>query len=309
MKKYFRIFIAIALMAGITVLARNKVVWAGGFASQTIQADLAQLAGFVWNDADRDGLQDVEESGLPNVTVDLYDGSGTLVNSVITDANGRYVFADLAPGDYYVDFLPPSGYVFSPRDNSENDALDSDADIVTGETILTTLVAGENTMKWDAGLYRPVAQLLARPEPGTVKPPPAELTVCENGDFTVGGVSILKVTELEPGYCLAAFLRNNAFALGRIPDGAGSVLAHITFLRVFLHGELVQAVPADDGIVQICYAVPPGKEAQIYFFDFYGPRFGTRTGQPTWEALPTTIEDGIACAPAQKTGAYALIGK
>ena len=28
-----------------------------------------------------------------------------------------------------------------------------------------------------------------------------------------------------------------------------------------------------------------------------------------WEPLPTTVVDGIACAPAQTSGAYALIGK
>ena len=149
---------------------------------------------------------------------------------------------------------------------------------------------------------------LDKPDPGSVKPPPAELVVCEDGVYSVGGVSTLEVQNLAPGYCLAAFLRNHAFALGRIPDGAGEVLAHITFLRVFHHGRLVHDLPVEDGRVQICYAVPPGKSVQIYFFDFYGPRFGERTGQPSWEPLDTTVENGTACAAAQTSGAYALIG-
>ena len=154
-----------------------------------------------------------------------------------------------------------------------------------------------------------VSSALDKPDPGSVKPPPAEITVCEDGTFSVGGVSTLEVTNLADGYCLAAFLRNHAFAVGHIPDGAGEVLAHITFLRIFYHGKLVYELPTEDGQVQICYAIPPGKTAQIYFFDFYGPRFGERTGQPSWVALDTTVDGGMACAAAQTTGAYALIGK
>lgn len=148
-----------------------------------------------------------------------------------------------------------------------------------------------------------------KPEPGTVKPPPPEIEICEDGVHSVGGVATLEVNNLAPGYCLVAFLRNHAFALGRIPPGAGEVLAHITFLRVFYYGKLVYELPEEDGQVEICYAVPPGKTAQIYFLDFYGPRFGERTGQPSWESLETTVTGGVACAAAQTTGAYALIGQ
>jgi hypothetical protein len=184
--------------------------------------------------------------------------------------------------------------------------------------VLSIVILARNNVAWAGPAAEAKQSVLAqdqssvslgKPDPGTVKPPPAELTVCEDGVYSVGGVSTLEVIDLAPGYCLAAFLRNHAFALGRIPDGAGEVLAHITFLRVFFHGRLVYELPVEDGNVQICYAVPPDKQAQIYFFDFYGPRFGERTGQPSWEPLETTVEDGIACAAAQTSGAYALIGK
>jgi hypothetical protein len=148
-----------------------------------------------------------------------------------------------------------------------------------------------------------------KPDPGSVKPPPGDLTLCEDGIHSIGGVATLEVTELAPGYCLVAFLRNHAFAIGRIPDGAGSVLAQITFLRVFYHGKLVYELPVEDGQAELCYAIPPGKTAQLYFFDFYGPRFGERKGQPSWELLETDVEGGIACAASQTTGAYGLIGQ
>jgi hypothetical protein len=150
---------------------------------------------------------------------------------------------------------------------------------------------------------------LDKPDPGSVKPPRPEIKFCEDGLYSVGGVATVHVEDLAPGYCLEAFLHNKNYALGRIPEGAGKILANVTFLRVFYHGKFTYEVPAEDGDIEICFAVPPGTQAQIYFYNHYGPRFGEVTGQPAWEPLPTTVEDGIACAPAQISGAYALIGE
>ena len=150
---------------------------------------------------------------------------------------------------------------------------------------------------------------LKKPDPGTVKPPPSSIEICENGVFSVGGVITLEITDLKPGYCVEAFLWNHAFAIGRIPDDAGQALAHLGFLRIYLNGRLIYELPQEDGTIEICYAIPPEKQAQIYFYDFYGPRFGEQTGQPSWEKADTTVENNIACAFAQVSGVYALIGK
>jgi hypothetical protein len=56
------------------------------------------------------------------------------------------------PGDYYVEFVTPDGYVFSPQDQGADDTIDSDADPATGMTACTTLEPGENDITWDAGL-------------------------------------------------------------------------------------------------------------------------------------------------------------
>jgi hypothetical protein len=308
MNKVFRVIIVLALVLGIAVLAKNKLVLANGAAREAYQSDLAFVEGFVWNDVDRDGVQDGNERGLSGVTVNLYDSAKTLVNTAITDASGRYQIDNLIPGDYYIGFVPPAGYFISPKDRAGDEKLDSDADITTGETILTELVAGENISKWDVGLYSP-GLLFSKPDPGTVKPPKPGITVCENGMYSVGGVATLNINNLAPGYCLEAFLHNKNYALGRIPDGAGKILANVTFLKVYYRGKFTYEVPPEDGDIEICFAVPPGKQAQIYFYNHYGPRFGKGTGQPAWEPLQTTLENGIACAPAQTSGAYALIGK
>jgi len=56
----------------------------------------------VWYDLNADGVQDAEENGLGLVTVRLYDGSDNLIDEVVTDSSGNYLFTDLTPGDYYV---------------------------------------------------------------------------------------------------------------------------------------------------------------------------------------------------------------
>ncbi len=308
MNKLFRVITVAVIVLAITLLAGNKVAWAGDITSEANQTDLAQLKAYVWDDMDRDGIQDEGEIGIPNVTVKLYASTNELVNTTITDENGFYQFPDLTPGEYYIEVVPPAGYKISPQDRGGNDVLDSDASIKTGRTDKKALVAGENNRIWDVGLYPP-DWFRGKPEPGTVKPPPRVVRTCKNGDYSVGGVSGLKVTDLKPGYCLQAFLWNHRFAFGRIPDDAGKFLADITFLQIFHHGRLIQELPTEDGKIMICYAVPPGKQVTIYFYDFNRSHFGKHTSQPSWEPLPTTVENGIACAPAQSTGAYALIGK
>ena len=65
-------------------------------------------------------------------------------------------FDNLTPGDYYVEFIPPAGYVISPQDQGGNDATDSDADSTTGQTITTTLDAGENDLPGTLVCTRPL---------------------------------------------------------------------------------------------------------------------------------------------------------
>ena len=114
----------------------------------------ASIGDFVWEDTNANGVQDANESGIDGVVVELFKADGTSVGTTQTANGGQYSFDNLVPGDYYVEFTLPSGYVFSPKDQGSDDAVDSDADITTGKTEVTTLTSGENDMTWDAGMYR-----------------------------------------------------------------------------------------------------------------------------------------------------------
>lgn len=119
-----------------------------------VQPQLAAIGDTVWLDANNNGVQEAGEAGFPDVVVNLYDCDGNLIASTTTDANGYYLFDNLVPGDYYVEFIKPEGYVFSPQ-NVGDDATDSDADLTTGIAACTNLAPGETDITWDAGLYRP----------------------------------------------------------------------------------------------------------------------------------------------------------
>ena len=118
------------------------------------------IGDFVWADLDVDGIWDTGELGIPDVIVNLYNGNDIFIGATTTNETGNYIFAYVSPGDYYVEFILPEGYVFSPQDQGSDDANDSDANVITGKTIITTLSVDEDDMTWDAGMYRPEVDIV-----------------------------------------------------------------------------------------------------------------------------------------------------
>ncbi|RXK17165.1 SdrD B-like domain-containing protein, partial [Macrococcus sp. DPC7161] len=101
----------------------------------------------VWFDADKDGIQDAGEPGIPGVTVTLTKPDGSTVTTT-TDANGNYVFTDLPNGDYTVTFGTPEGYNGPTISNVGNDGLDSD-----GQTVKVTINNADD-MTVDSGFIK-----------------------------------------------------------------------------------------------------------------------------------------------------------
>ena len=62
----------------------------------------ARIDDVVWADLDADGLLDVGEPFVADVTVTLFDAAGSVHAIGATDADGRYVFADLPEGEYRI---------------------------------------------------------------------------------------------------------------------------------------------------------------------------------------------------------------
>ena len=134
---------------------------------------------------------------------------------------------------------------------------------------------------------------------GSVKPPPDKVKICKNGNFSVGGVSTLRVKRLGRDYCIIASLHEAKDLRGSLPNRA-RILADVTLFRVMYRGHFVGQLPSDAGTAELCYAVPPGKNAAIYLLN---------QGKHIWQPIPTTVKKGTACARVQTSGYYALIGK
>ena len=117
---------------------------------------VASLGDRVWEDTNHDGVQNINEPGIGNVTVNLYIGA-VLVGTTKTDPYGYYMFTNLNPADYIVEFVKPPGYTISPQKVvSGTLATDSDPNTITGKTGTTSLKAGDRVTAIDAGMYKTV---------------------------------------------------------------------------------------------------------------------------------------------------------
>ena len=116
---------------------------------------LGSISGKVWIDNDSDGTRTLANSSWSAVTVRLLDASFNEVDSVETDSNGDYSFADVVPGDYYVDVVEDLSFVFTAQDTGSDDTIDSDIDPATGMSAVISLGANQDLDDLDAGLLFP----------------------------------------------------------------------------------------------------------------------------------------------------------
>jgi serine-aspartate repeat-containing protein C/D/E len=127
----------------------------------------AKLTGFLWNDTNKDGIQDATEKGFADVPVELSgskgDGSDELIIAT-TDKNGYYSFPKLAPGEYHIQLWSfPDKFVATLLDQGTDDNKDSDID----DSGLTPdfIFASGKSLKLDGGFVSTVIAI-NRPSAG-----------------------------------------------------------------------------------------------------------------------------------------------
>jgi hypothetical protein len=121
----------------------------------------SSIAGKAWIDDNKDGIQDdTEKTVAAETKVKLVDINGKAVldfyrnpiEEVTVDANGNYLFENLAPGDYKVVFTAPDGQEFTQQWKGTDSTKDSNANRANGETETITLESGDDVENIDAGL-------------------------------------------------------------------------------------------------------------------------------------------------------------
>ncbi len=138
-----------------------------------LRTSFGSIGDFVWNDSNNNGLQDLSETGVSGIIVELYasDAIGLPIGSALkkdtTDANGKYLFTGLTAGNYVVKVIttsiPAGSQLSSKQDVGTNDLIDSDFNPSTGLSDKIVVDPYDATKKdiltVDGAIYSPLGSI------------------------------------------------------------------------------------------------------------------------------------------------------
>jgi hypothetical protein len=129
---------------------------------------------------------------------------------------------------------------------------------------------------------------------GTVKPPPKDLFIPVTGEYSVGGFCTLSIVLNDPAITLDATIKTPLPS--DLPDKVHKVRQGC--LLTYYSSDLrIDELSSNSGSATVCFAATPQQQTVVYFHNTY-------SSNPTWVALETTVQNGIACAAAPKSGVY-----
>ncbi|MFT4537100.1 MAG: 5-hydroxyisourate hydrolase-like protein (transthyretin family), partial [Saprospiraceae bacterium] len=118
----------------------------------------ASIRGRVWEDINKNGLQDPGEPDVEGIEVVIFFSFGIAFDTAYTNAQGIYEFTDLKQGLYFVQFMIPQQFTVTMESIGMDDTIDSDAD-ETGKTPLIALTHGVDLEHLDCGIFMSMASL------------------------------------------------------------------------------------------------------------------------------------------------------
>ncbi|HHU6751404.1 TPA: SdrD B-like domain-containing protein, partial [Staphylococcus pseudintermedius] len=135
----------------VTVGENDDLTIDSGFFKEEVTR---QVGDKVWDDLNKNGIQDDNEPGIADVTVTLTDADGNVVDTRTTDTNGNYLFENVKPGEYTVTFETPEGYTPTQtgQGTSDNDSNGTSTKVTVGDS---------DDLSLDSGFYKET------PEPPT----------------------------------------------------------------------------------------------------------------------------------------------
>ena len=196
--------------ANFTISGNGAVDIDAGFAPQQ-QGGTGSVMGFVWNDANANGIQDAGEQGIGGITVVLFNTqTGLQVGATTTTGNGLYTFNNVSTGTYYVGFnANGQNLVVTLPNAANNDNTDSDINPANGQSA-SFVINANSTVDIDAGFVTPSGLQLqadcATTEPNTA----VDIDVLAN-DFPDTGLTV------------TAILQNGSEAQGFVINPTGTL--------------------------------------------------------------------------------------
>lgn len=210
------------------ILAPGDVFVNADFGYQGDAANTHSIGDTIFLDVNADGLINVGEPGIDNVTVTLLDSAGNPIAQTVTDANGQYIFSGLPDGIYSVVVTDTNNVLASLVPSSDPDA--------TLDNKSTVNLLGNDNLSQDFG-YKPLRHTAGAGLIGdtifmdingdgvqTSNEQGIEGVIVELIDTTVGSPT--------EGYPIARSVtdENGNYYFGNLPDGNYSVVVDISTL-------------------------------------------------------------------------------
>jgi protocatechuate 3,4-dioxygenase beta subunit len=143
----------------------------------------AQISGYVYHDADNDGVRDSAEAPIPGTTVILFDAGGTQIAQTTTDSTGFYRFTNLLASNYSVHEIQPTGWL----DGKDTVGTINGVQVGTKENDKLKQIqlhAGESGIEYNFGELKPGSIA------GRVWHDPDEDCIFDSGDAPLAGVTV-----------------------------------------------------------------------------------------------------------------------
>ncbi len=165
----------------------------------------------------------------------------------------------------------------------------------------------------DEGGYETISGIPIKPTPGpgSVQPPSFPNIITQPGSYAMGGICTLDV------YYAVENLSDNLWQefpvednlIIAFPENGDQLFFPGCHVLHFESNTVQPQMGPEKGTWTICFAAAPDKKMTIYFYESLVHVDEHEKMTPPWTALPTTVEDGLACAPAEHTGVYVPAGQ
>ena len=227
----------------------------------------ASISGYVYHDANDNGIFDVGETGISGVTIELLDSEGNPTGlTAITDFYGYYEFNNVTPGTYSLQEYQPGGYL-DGKDSAGSEGgkvSNPDADLIS----VIPLEAEVKAINYDFG------EILPASISGTVFVDMNNNGAYDSGEQLLSGVTIFLLDQSGTRIASTETDQNGEYFFTDLPPATYGV-EEIQPTGYFEGGDIVgSAGGALDGVNRIIEAtLASGVNATHYdFFEILGAK-------------------------------------